>query len=284
MYKQHSTIYQPPYEEIFEEDIENEYLNLQESIKSLGIYINSKDFNEGVNSNLEPYVKDLKSILIKLNHVVFNNQCEFSRYAIRDILKKRSEFIYVPKNLARELQFKLVIVVEILNEIIKLFSEVFKAANKIQQVYRASQNLISIMIKKAPKSVGIALKRFIQCRGKVTSLGTPFYIAKEALLISKNKLHNIGKELEYAKLDGNRSAIDSINNRIQEAEDEKSHLDNLKAAVNTISDEYKLLINETSKITKKIEEKISKLSCEINRIEEAVIKNSQLQRRINVLI
>jgi hypothetical protein len=284
MYNQLSTIFEPSLKEIFEEDIENEYLNLQRSVKSLVIYINSKDFNEGVNSKLEPYVKDLKGILVKLNHIVFNNQSEFSRYAIRDIFKKKSEFTYVPKTLARELQFKIIMSIEILNEIIKLFSEVFKTTQAIQHVYRTSQNLISIMMKMAPKSVGIAIKRFIHCRGKVISLGTPFYIVKEALFISKSNLYNMGKELEYAKLDENQSAIDTINNKIQEAEEEKSQLDNIKDTVEIISEKYKLLVNETDKITKRIEEKILKLSAEINKIEDTIVNNSRFQRRINVLI
>jgi hypothetical protein len=284
MYKKLSTISHLTQEEIFGQGIDYEYLDLQRSIKNLVIYINSKEFNKGVNSQLEPYVKDLKAILVKLNSTVFNNQSEFCRYAIKDIFKKKSEFIYVSKTLARELQYKIFVILETLNEVVKLFSEAFKITYKIQQVYKVSQYIVSLMIKKAPKSAGTALRKFTQSRGKVINLITPFYIAKEALFISRNNLYNIGKELEYAKVDGNQTAIAMINNKIDEAEQEKSQLDNIKAAVYKISEEYRILISEAQNITNTIGEKISGLSSEIYKVEEAIVKNSRLQRKINALI
>jgi hypothetical protein len=239
----------------------HDYDELLKSIKMLIVYVESEKLEQSINSLLSPCVEKLKNVLVKISSVI--------------------EFCC--ENLS-----ELVLYFEKLSSIIKLFSNTLKLTDLIEKLHTISKKLMVKMLNEAPKSTERALKKFTKGNSPKLALNTPFYIAKEAFIISKKSLYRVAKELEYAKIMGNKSMIYLVNDKIKRLMEERIQLENIMDVAFKISERYMLLINEAETTTRLIEEEISKLDEQLddyadNFIRGSVFKQGNNKLRVNLV-
>lgn len=227
-----------------ERDVYDELLN---SLKKLIAYVESQNLEESSNSLLSPCVEKLKNVLVKINSLI--KLCD--------------------KNLD-----ELVTYFEKLSAIIKLFSNTLKLTGTIEKLYTISQKLMASMINDAPRSTKSALEKYTKGSSQKQTLDTPLYIAKEAFIISKKSLYRAGKELEYAKVMGNRSMIYLVNDKIKCLMEESVQLENIMDVAFKISERYILLMDEAENTVRLIEEEVSRLNDQIDKFADVFIGKS----------
>ncbi|MFZ5645105.1 MAG: DUF5667 domain-containing protein [Bacillota bacterium] len=164
---------------------------------------------------------------------------------------------------------------EHINNAIEAKNEAAQTLNALNEAYRRSEDILKIMIEKAPEGARGAIESALNEQGKAIAAVNGFYAAKNAFFAAKKQLEEAKRELEAAKRSGDEEAIRVAEEKVRNAEALKDELEALKDSADSAKEEVKRLAEKANKEIELGTKQVEKASREIEKLEEKASDNEK---------